>query len=111
MAQAPTPHHDPAPPAPPKGTTVLPLATPAKGDEKPRPIIGVRGEEIDDGERDPDTIAEEQRRRSDEMQKVGVDAYMKAHSTPIAEEDKFKKVVPGVTSLEHKAPPPPPSKR
>jgi hypothetical protein len=34
--------------------------------------IGVRGEPIEDGERDPDTIAEEQRRRSEEMQAEGL---------------------------------------
>jgi hypothetical protein len=43
----------------------LPEAEPALGE----PLIGargVKGEHIEDGERDPDTIAEEQRRRSDE---------------------------------------------
>ena len=34
--------------------------------------VGVRGEPIEDGERDPDTIAEEQRRRSEEMQAEGL---------------------------------------
>ena len=34
--------------------------------------LGVRGEPIEDGERDPDTIAEEQRRRSEEMQAEGL---------------------------------------
>lgn len=62
--------------------------------------IGVSGKAIDDGERDPDTIAEEQRRRSEEMEKVGVDAYMKAHSAPTTEEEREKKQVPGVG--EHK---------
>jgi hypothetical protein len=47
---------------------VMPRAEPAKSDEKPRPIIGVRGDEIEDAERDPGTIAEEQRRRSEEAQ-------------------------------------------
>ena len=43
--------------------------------------IGVRGEPIEDGERDPDTIAEEQRRRSEEMQEQGVQAWMTAHDS------------------------------
>ena len=34
--------------------------------------VGVKGEPIEDGERDPDTIAEEQRRRSEDMQAEGV---------------------------------------
>jgi hypothetical protein len=68
MAQAPTTpvHHDA-----PKKTVgepglVMPLADP--GPLKPTPTIGVKGEAIEDGERDPDTIAEEQRRRSDETE-------------------------------------------
>lgn len=69
MAQA-APHREPAPVAPSKKTNddeklLMPLAEPAPG-TKPHPTIGVMGKEIDDGERDPDTIAEEQRRRSDE---------------------------------------------
>ncbi len=36
------------------------------------PVIGVKGEPIEDGERDPDTIAEEQRIRSEEMQEQGL---------------------------------------
>ena len=38
--------------------------------------VGVRGEPIEDGERDPDTIAEEQRRRSEDMQAEGVQTWM-----------------------------------
>lgn len=59
----------------------------------PGMTIGVKGEPIEDGERDPDTIAEEQRRRSAEIEAKGPEAYMREHSTPIPEEDKFKKVV------------------
>jgi hypothetical protein len=33
------------------------------------------GEPIEDGERDPDTIAEEQRRRSEEIEKEGVEPW------------------------------------
>ena len=51
-----------------------------------RPTIGVKGEPIEDGERDPDTIAEEQRRRSEEMQAVGVERWMYDHDTRSAEE-------------------------
>ena len=77
MAQAPTKHDDPHksdphPEPPPKkvvgepGSLVLPLA-----DSGGAPLVGatgVKGEHIDDGERDPDTIAEEQRRRSAEYE-------------------------------------------
>ena len=38
--------------------------------------IGVDGEPIEDGERDPGTIAEEQRRRSEDMQAEGVQTWM-----------------------------------
>ena len=46
-----------------EGSLVLPLAEPGPGE----PLVGatsVKGEHIEDGERDPGTIAEEQRRRS-----------------------------------------------
>ena len=49
-----------------EATLVLPLAEPAGP-----PLVGatgVKGEHIEDGERDPDTIAEEQRRRSAAME-------------------------------------------
>lgn len=120
MAQTPTKHaHDDDPPAkrhdePAKHTDpVHPHAAPAlagvllQPEPAPgEPLIGargVKGEHIEDGERDPDTIAEEQRRRSAEMEAMGVDAYMKAHSTQIPVEDHFPKVVPGVAKV---APPP-----
>ncbi len=48
------------------GALVMPVAEPAVG--KPTPTIGVKGEPIEDGERDPVTIAEEQRRRSKEYE-------------------------------------------
>ena len=69
MAQAPTPKHDE--PASRRrsrrGSLVMPLAEAAPG----QPLVGatgVKGEHIEDGERDPDTIAEEQRRRSAEYE-------------------------------------------
>ena len=46
-----------------EGSLVLPLAEPGPGE----PLVGatsVTGDHIEDGERDPHTIAEEQRRRS-----------------------------------------------
>ena len=46
-----------------KNSLVLPLAEPGPGE----PLVGatsVKGDHIEDGERDPGTIAEEQRRRS-----------------------------------------------
>ena len=45
------------------------------------PVMGVAGEPIEDGERDPDTIAEEQRRRAEEMQEVGIVAWMGARDS------------------------------
>ena len=48
--------------------------------------IGVRGEPIEDGERDPDTIAEEQRMRSEDMQAEGVFAWMAARDSRTDEE-------------------------
>ena len=72
MAQAPAKHDEPHKDRDPHpeahkvvgepGSLVLPLAEPAGP-----PLVGatgVKGEHIEDGERDPDTIAEEQRRRS-----------------------------------------------
>ena len=50
------------------------------------PVIGVDGYEIDDGERDPGTIAEEQRRRSEEMQEQGVGAWMAARDSRTREQ-------------------------
>ena len=99
MAQAPHKHDEPVSHAPlkapfePPASKRIPLA--------PGMTMGVKGEPIEDGERDPDTIAEEQRRRSAEMEAMGVENYMRAHSTPVPEEDKFKKTVAGVI-----APPP-----
>jgi hypothetical protein len=52
------------------------------GDEerdRQRPTIGVKGEPIEDGERDPDTIAEEQRRRSADMEAKGIKAWLEEH--------------------------------
>lgn len=43
------------------------------------PTIGVKGFPIEDGERDPDTIAEEQRRRSAEIEAMGSEAWKAAH--------------------------------
>ena len=50
------------------------------------PVIGVRGEPIEDGERDPDTIAEEQRERSAEMEEQGVGAWMAARDSRTQEQ-------------------------
>ena len=40
-----------------------------QGRDTPRQTIGVKGEPIEDGERDPDTVPEEQRRRAAEMER------------------------------------------
>ena len=50
------------------------------------PTIGVKGEPIADGERDPGTIAEEQRMRSEDMQAEGVFAWMAARDSRTDEE-------------------------
>jgi hypothetical protein len=52
------------------------------------PVIGVRGEPIEDGERDPGTIAEEQRRRSEEMNEMGIHAWVAAHDSRTEEEKR-----------------------
>ena len=65
MAQAPTAKHDE--PVHPKTVAEAPLVMPLAEAGPGQPLVGatgVKGEHIDDGERDPDTIAEEQRRRS-----------------------------------------------
>jgi hypothetical protein len=49
-------------------------------------VIGVAGEQIEDGERDPDTIAEEQRRRSEDMQAEGVETWMAQRDSRTDEE-------------------------
>jgi hypothetical protein len=114
MAQAPAKHEDNQKhPVRHEDDHPLPgVITQAAPADASRPTIGVRGEPLEDGERDPDTIAEEQRRRSDEMEKVGVDAYMKAHSTAIPVEEHFPKQVAGVThTLQKEAEPHHPSRK
>ena len=101
MAQAPQPPHKPAAPQPqPQHKPPPPLRDPAEGkspaiggghlaktddprvDERDRTLrpgdpqpIGVSGRLIEDGERDPDTVAEEQRARSAEIEAMGVEAW------------------------------------
>ena len=59
-------------------------------DQDPGPqehvTIGVKGEPIADGERDPDTVAEEQRMRSEDMQEQGVHAWMAARDSRTEEQ-------------------------
>ena len=99
MAQAPQPPHKPAAPQPQPQHKPPPLRDPAEGkppavvgyatpedNKEPRPTIGVKGEPIEDGERDPDTIAEEQRRRSDEIQAVGIERWKYDQDTRSEEE-------------------------
>ena len=90
MASSPRHHEDPPPHASKHEAPLPPFEAPAKtvqpGPGGYGPTIGVLGKPIDDGEDDPDTIAGEQRRRSAEMEKVGVEAYMKAHSAPAPDE-------------------------
>jgi hypothetical protein len=66
----------------------------------PRPL-GVKGDFIDDGERDPDTVAEEQRRRSAEIEAMGVEAWKDAHDERSEEEKRaHPTVVPERTPVE-----------
>ena len=68
MAQAPTAKHDePVHHAPPKTVAEAPLVMPLAEAGPGKPLVGatsVIGEHLEDGERDPHTIAEEQRIRS-----------------------------------------------
>jgi hypothetical protein len=67
---APAKHDEPRKTVLEAGELVMPLAEPGPG----APLVGatgVKGEHIVDGERDPDTIAEEQRIRSAEYEAHG----------------------------------------
>ena len=105
MATTPQPPHKPAPPPPLKDPAAG--KSPAiggghltkTGDDKSaaddRPTIGVRGEAIEDGSRDPGTIAEEQRARSAEIEGMGVEAWKAAHDDRTPEHERLE---------HHKAP-------
>jgi hypothetical protein len=117
MAQAPQPPNRPAP-----GPAKPPLRDPAEG--KPPAIggghlakqgeeinpgagyarpIGVKGEPIEDGERDPDTVAEEQRRRSAEIEAMGVEAYKDSIDERTPEQRSEHAAVEGARRVEHHA--------
>jgi hypothetical protein len=119
MAQPPQPPPKPAqPPKPP----LPPLRDPAEGKppalreghlarqgeeaEGPRPTIGVKGEPIEDGERDPDTIAEEQRRRSVEIETMGIEAWKaeRDERTPEEKAELLKAAGAQPRIENHKAP-------
>jgi hypothetical protein len=63
------------------------------------------GKPIEDGERDPDTIAEEQRRRAEEMDKEGVEPWKARHDNRPANErpEQVKGVSPTSVSEDRKA--------
>ena len=117
MAQAPQPPHKPAAPPPPLKTRADDHPPPAVGGghvaktgEDPklddhRPIIGVKGHPIEDGSRDPDTIAETQRRRSAEMEKKGIEAWKAEHDERSEEEKRGHTVVPPPAIPRADAPP------
>jgi hypothetical protein len=73
--------------------------------DRQRPTIGVKGEPIEDGERDPDTIAEEQRRRSAEMEAKGVEPWKDEHDERTREEREGHRRVEGAQARleDHKA--------
>jgi hypothetical protein len=79
MAQAPVKHNHDEPAHKPALPHTDPLMAPLAEPGGPALVgaIGVRGDHIEDGSRDPGTIAEEQRRRSDEYVKA-----MATHAPP-----------------------------
>jgi hypothetical protein len=119
MAQTPQPPNRPAPGS--AKPPLPPLRDPAEGkspaiggghlakqgEEKINPgagyaqPIGVKGEPIEDGERDPDTVAEEQRRRSAEIEAMGVEAYKDSIDERTPEQRSERAAVEGVRQVEH----------
>lgn len=71
-----------------------PSIQPQEPDYDPR-AIGISGKRLEDGERDPDTIAEEQRKRSEEIAKAGVSKWVDDHDQRPPNE-RTNKQVPGV---------------
>lgn len=93
------------PPPPPSGNVVKHGEAPKVEAGGYRPTIGVKGEAIDDGERDPDTIAEEQRARSDEMERDGMAKWIAEHDERKGEHEAQKQVSGAQAKIEsHKAP-------
>ena len=119
MAQAPQPPHKTGaqppqqqpqktgaqPPAVTRSADVAKTGEDPKRDADDRPIIGVKGHPIEDGSRDPDTIAEEQRRRSAEMEKKGIEAWKAEHDERSEEEKRGQTVVPPPAIPRADAPP------
>ena len=127
MAQAPQPPHKPAPHTPPPAAKPHPpLKDPAEGkppaiggghlartgedphvdDRDRRPgdpqPLGVSGLLIEDGERDPGTVAEEQRARSAEIEAMGVEAWKDAHDERGDEERAaHPTIAPSPQQVEH----------
>jgi hypothetical protein len=60
-----------------------------------RPTLGVAGKPLEDGARDPDTVAEEQRERSEEIAKIGVQKWVDARDER-PEDERTNRQVPGV---------------
>jgi hypothetical protein len=118
MAQPPHPAPKPAPKPEPKPEPPKPAAHEAKGKEPAivgrdmaaregeergyPPTIGVKGAPIEDGERDPDTVAEEQRARSAEIEAMGSEAWKAAHDER-GPGDRLDNALPppGARKLEH----------
>ena len=83
------------------GSLVMPLTEPAVGDKPIVGATGVKGEHIEDGERDPDTIAEEQRRRSKEYEDaIGRD------SQRLSPNDRTNEQQDALQHDPHRSPPP-----
>ena len=78
-----------------EGSLVLPLANPALGGPPLVGATGVKGEHIEDGERDPDTIAEEQRRRSQEYEDAIADGPRECRHDRTNEEQDALQHAPG----------------
>ena len=126
MAQAPQPPHRPAPGPAKPAAPPPPLKDPAEGkspaiggghltktgddphveDRNRRPgdpqPIGVAGLLIEDGSRDPGTVAEEQRLRSAEIEAMGVEAWKDSIDERSDEEKREHPTVEGTRKIEHR---------
>lgn len=87
---------DDHPPPAVRGGHIEPHVDPQHHPEEHPPIIGVKGLPIEDGSRDPDTIAEIQRRESAEMDKIGVEAWKEARDGRAPEDRPGGRPVPGL---------------
>ena len=108
MATQPVSKHEPDHREPPpkkvvgeEGALVMPLAEPGPGE----PLVGalgVKGEWIEDGERDPDTIAEEQRRRSAALEAGATMEEVATPDVPDPRRGSAPRITPPVQHQPHR---------